>query len=47
MSYGQAEKLSRECQKYESKNEDQPGVDTEVVVETRIMLWISVEVTTA
>ena len=47
VSYEQAEKLSRECQKHNGQNEQQPGVNTQVVVESNVVLRISVEVTTA
>ena len=46
-SYNQVEKLSGECQCSDSKKKHQPGINTQVVVEARVMLWICVEVTTA
>ena len=46
-SYDQAEKLPRECQTNDSQEKHQPGINTQVVVESYVVLWISVEVTTA
>jgi len=46
-SYDQAEKLSRECENSDSQKKHQPGINTQVVVETRVVLWVSVEVTAA
>jgi len=46
-SYDQAEKLPRECQRNDSQEKHQPGINTQEIVKSYVMLWISVEVTTA
>jgi len=47
LPYNQSQKLSRESHKCDSHNKYQPGINAQMVVETGVMLWISVEVTTA
>jgi len=47
LPYNQSEKLSRKSHKCDGQNEHQPGINTQMVVETSVVLRVSVEVTTA